>query len=63
MNKLSEADVMAIRASQLTHHALAAEYGVSCALIGHIKTGRLWKHLDGPVYRNKPGRPSARKEY
>lgn len=45
--KLTAADVRAIRAAagKQTSRELAIKYGCSYALIGHIWTGRLWRHL------------------
>ena len=47
--KLSESQVREIRKRYSqgghTHHTLAAEYGVTYGLIGHITTGRIWKHV------------------
>ena len=43
--KLTEADVIAIRADHRSLRAIAAEYGVSHALIGYIKRGDHWSHI------------------
>lgn len=43
--KLTEADVKAIRSSRSTYRKLAAQYGVSFGLIGHVKRRRNWTHL------------------
>lgn len=43
--RLTEADVIAIRASSDTHQALGETYGVSRAAITNIKNGKRWKHL------------------
>lgn len=43
--KLTERDVLAIRASSLTGVALAARYGVSTSLISNIKRGHGWRHV------------------
>jgi hypothetical protein len=48
MNKLSEADVLAIRAHPGTQVQIAAEFGVSQGLVHHIKSKRLWANLVGP---------------
>lgn len=44
--KLSEADIPTIMrrlSSGETATAIAAEYGVSCSAIGHVRKGRRWK--------------------
>lgn len=44
--KLSEADVLLIRASRgETQQSLADRFGVSRGLIGHIKRRLIWRHL------------------
>ena len=43
--KLTEADVLAIRASTETYKALALRYNVTEGTISAVRTGRLWKHL------------------
>jgi len=43
--KLTEDDVLAIRASNLTHPVLAEMYGVSKINISHIRRGLSWRHL------------------
>lgn len=43
--KLTEADVLAIRASGLGSHALALQYGVRRYTIQCILAGKTWKHL------------------
>jgi len=43
--KLTEADVLTIRASQDRGSALARRFGVSHSLISHIRTGRNWNWL------------------
>jgi hypothetical protein len=42
---LTEADVIAIRASKQSYGRLAVVYGVSRGTIAHAKTGRSWSHL------------------
>jgi hypothetical protein len=44
-SKLSNADVYAIRASNLTNTALAMMYGVDRRTVGEIKRRVIWKHL------------------
>lgn len=45
-HKLTDADVIAIRSREgQTLKALAAEFGVSFALIHQIRKGRVWRHL------------------
>ena len=44
-NKLSEADVLAIRHSSETSGPLKKRYGVSATVINHIKRGKLWGNL------------------
>jgi HNH endonuclease len=49
MNKLSVEQVLAIRemiANRETQWDIALKFGISPALVSHIKTGRLWKHLE-----------------
>lgn len=49
-SKLTEDDVRAIRrriASGDVQRRIAADYGVSPAIITHIKTGHLWGHVEG----------------
>lgn len=58
--KLTEADVVAMRTrraagSRVTD--LAADYDVSDSLVSQICTGRLWRHLRGPL---TPSRLTAR---
>lgn len=43
--KLTDEQVLAIRADTRTHKAIGHEYGVCRRHIGHIKSGRHWKHL------------------
>ena len=43
--KLTEDAVKEIRASNDTLKSLAAKYGVSFGLIGHIKSRRAWNHV------------------
>lgn len=61
MNKLSEAEVLAIRASVLPEKAIAEQFGISWATVSAIKQRRLWKHLQGPIHRNQRG-PQPRRE-
>lgn len=42
---LTEADVLAIRASKESQRKLAQLYGVSRSLVEQIKSGKVWKHL------------------
>lgn len=43
--KLTEADVIAIRADSRSHIEISKSYGVNRATIGQIKRGETWKHL------------------
>lgn len=43
--KLTEAQVLEIRAADESHRALAKRYGVSHRVVGRIKTREIWKHL------------------
>lgn len=43
--KLTEEQVLAIRASGETRHVLAARYGVTQVNISRIKTRKIWKHI------------------
>jgi hypothetical protein len=43
--KLMETEVKAIRADRSQYKTIAAKYGVCIATIGHIKSGKNWKHL------------------
>lgn len=45
MSKLTEADVIAIRASTGLHRDVAAQYGIHEDHIGRIKARRRWAHL------------------
>lgn len=45
--KLTEQQVLAIKASSETQTALAAKYGVSQPLVSAIKNGRAWAWLEG----------------
>ena len=44
-SKLTDADVIAIRASSLSQGRLAKQYGVHQTTVSDIKRGKLWKHL------------------
>lgn len=46
MNKLSTDQVLAIRRDPASTRKIAAKLGVSQSLVSHIKTRRLWKHLE-----------------
>jgi len=46
-SKLTEEQVRSIRASSDTLRSMAAQYGVSFGLIGHIRRGIIWGHVDG----------------
>jgi hypothetical protein len=46
-SKLTEADVLAIRASSEPPRVLAARYGVSRFFVWEVRTGRAWRHLAG----------------
>lgn len=46
MNKITAAQALEIRESKLPTRATAAKFGVSQALVSHIRTGRLWKNLE-----------------
>lgn len=57
--RLTEADVLAIRASRETQEVLAARYGLSADYIYEVRTGRRWKHLPGAIHL-KPRKARAR---
>lgn len=44
--KLTADDIRSIRTSSETLKSLAARYGVSFGLIGHIKRGQAWNHIN-----------------
>lgn len=44
-SKLTSKQVIAIRADPRNGLTMAAEYGVSTALISAIRTGKVWKHI------------------
>jgi hypothetical protein len=46
-SKLTEADVLAIRSSDLGSPALAKEYGVSRTTIKYARRGKNWAHVNG----------------
>lgn len=45
LSKLTEKDVLEIRAATKTYQQLADHYGVSKQLIGAIRCRKLWKHI------------------
>lgn len=45
MVKLTEEDVLAIRADTRPQRTIAREYGIHQGNVSAIKTGRIWKHL------------------
>ena len=47
-SKLTEADVLAIRASRVSNGCVAEQYGVDRSLISLIRTGKRWAHLRPP---------------
>lgn len=51
-SKLSESQVLAIRASTEKGVALASRYGVSKGTITDIRRGRTWPHLNTPKKEN-----------
>ena len=44
-SKLTDNDVLAIRADPRSQRALARAFGVSHTVIGQIKAGQLWRHV------------------
>jgi hypothetical protein len=44
-SKLTDAQVLAIRADMRPQRAIAKEYGVSQPLIGMVKRGEIWRHV------------------
>lgn len=48
-SKLTEGDVLAIRADPRTQAVIAADYGVSSAYVSQIKSGKRWSWLDDEV--------------
>jgi predicted XRE-type DNA-binding protein len=43
--KLTEANVVAIRQSNLSQRALAEQLGVTPGLISQIRSRKIWKHI------------------
>jgi hypothetical protein len=43
--KLTEKDVLSIRADNRIQKEIAADHGVSPSIVGHIKTRRRWGHI------------------
>lgn len=50
--KLTEDDVLEIRASELTVRELALKFGVTTSNITAIQTGKRWKHVGGKIRRH-----------
>jgi hypothetical protein len=44
--KLVQADIIRIRADSRPHRAIAKDYGVSHCVIGRIKRGEDWRHVE-----------------
>lgn len=51
--KITEEQASAIRGDARSYTAVAADYGVSPATIGDIKSGKSWTHLTSTVGRAK----------
>jgi uncharacterized protein YerC len=49
LSKLTEAQAIAIINDTRTHDKIAADYGVTRPMVGRVKDGKSWKHLD--IYR------------
>lgn len=45
--KLTEQDIIGIRASHSSSRSLSAQYGVSKGMINNIRSGRSWRHVGG----------------
>lgn len=43
--KITENDVLAIRAAHMTHRALAKQYGLGRSQIARIRSGKQWTHI------------------
>jgi very-short-patch-repair endonuclease len=54
--KLTDALVLELRNSVLPASELAAQYNLGRSTVGHILTGRTWKHVGGPIRAAKPVR-------
>jgi DNA-binding transcriptional regulator YdaS (Cro superfamily) len=50
MNKLTERQILDIRAAEGSHKEIAERFGISPATVTHAKNGRLWKHVEGLEY-------------
>lgn len=48
VKKLTEEDVIAIRASDESHRVLAARYGVNLKTLWSAKVGKTWSHVGFP---------------
>ena len=58
-SKLTEQDIRAIKQDTRRHLVVAREYGVVPSLIGMIRRGLRWSHVDGPVWPTIPPRGEA----
>jgi DNA invertase Pin-like site-specific DNA recombinase len=47
--KLTETQVIEIRAAVGTHKQIARQYGVAASTVGEIRLGLKWKHVPGPL--------------
>lgn len=66
--RLTNADVILIRASNESNVELAARYGISAASISSVRTGKSWRHIEGRLAkrditgeRNSQAKLSAQK--
>ena len=46
--RLTEADVLEIRASDASHATLARKFDVSIGAVSHVRKGTTWRHVEGP---------------
>lgn len=57
--KLTNEDVVAIRASNELPSVLADKFGIGCTNVWQVRTGKTWKHVDlGEPTPRAPGRPA-----
>lgn len=50
--KLTDEDVLAIRHSTERQREISARFSISQAVVSEIRTGKMWRHIGGPLLRH-----------